>query len=99
MCKFAKVGAVHQDKLNPGETDDPGVVREVKKPWVVNVLLNETPMEFHIDTGAEVTVISDLIFHKLHDTTLLPSTRILWGPSQEALPVRGQFKGKIRIDD
>ena len=43
VCKSAKVGAVHQDKLNPGETDDPflGVVGEVKKPWVVNVLLNK----------------------------------------------------------
>lgn len=62
LCKSAKVGAVHQDKLNPGKTDDPflGVVGEVEKPWVVKVLLNETPMEFHIDTRAEVTVISDL---------------------------------------
>ena len=62
VCKSAKVGKIHQDKLNPGETDDPflGVVGEVEKPWVVKVLLNETPMEFHIDTRAEVTVISDL---------------------------------------
>ena len=28
-------------------------------PWAVTLQLNETPMEFHIDTGAEVTVISD----------------------------------------
>ena len=47
-----KVEAVHQDELNSGETDDPflGVVGEVEKPWVVDVLLNETPMEFHINT-------------------------------------------------
>ena len=60
VCKSAKVGAVLQDKSNPGETDDPflGAVGEDEKPWEVDVLLNKTPMEFHIDTGAEVTVIS-----------------------------------------
>lgn len=35
-----------------------GVVKEDKKLWVVDVLLNKMPTEFNIDTGGEVTVIS-----------------------------------------
>ena len=54
------IGAIFQDKLNPGETDDPflGAVREDKKLWVMDVQLNKIPMEFHIDAGAKVTIIS-----------------------------------------
>ena len=87
------------NKSNPGETDDPFLeaIGEVEKPWVVDMLLNKTPMEFHIDTGSEVTIISDSTFQKLHNTVLLPSVNI--GPSQEALSARGQFRGKIRIND
>ena len=54
------VGAILQDKSNPGETYDPflGTVREDKKVWVMDVQLNKTPMEFHIDARAKVIVIS-----------------------------------------
>jgi len=65
----------------------------------VNALLNETLIEFHIDTGAEVTVISELTFKKLRGVVLLPSLRTLRGPSRETLPAKGQFRGRIRIGD
>ena len=58
--------------MSKGETSFLGVVGEGKKPWVVNGQLNETLMEFHIVTGAEVTLISDLTFQKLHNTVLFP---------------------------
>ena len=58
--------------LSKGETSFLGVVGEGKKPWVVNGLLNETLMEFHIVTTAEVSLISDLTFQKLHNTVLFP---------------------------
>jgi len=29
-------------------------------PWLVKLQLHDTEVKFHIDTGAEVTVISDL---------------------------------------
>ena len=33
--------------------------------WSVTIDINETPMELHIDTGAEVTVISEEAWRKL----------------------------------
>ena len=54
-------------------------------------------MEFQIDTGAEVTVISERDFKRLGEVTLLPSQRILRGPNQTSLSVKGQFSGKLRV--
>ena len=34
-------------------------------PWSVTIDVNETPIELHIDTGAEVTVISEEIRRKV----------------------------------
>ena len=42
-----------------------------KDLWAVTLQLNETPMEFHIDTGAEVTVISE---HASRQTACPPLT-------------------------
>ena len=102
VCKSAKVGVVQKDETNLHDTDDAflGTVGdESEEPWTVNALLNETLIEFHIDTGAEVTVISELTFKKLRGVVLLPSLRTLRGPSRETLPAKGQFRGRIRIGD
>lgn len=102
MCRSAKVGVVQKDETNSHDTDDAflGTVGdESEEPWTVNALLNETLIEFHIDTGAEVTVISDLTFKKLRGVVLLPSLRTLRGPSWETLPAKGQFRGRIPIGD
>ena len=72
---------------------------ETANPWAVTLRLNDKPMEFHIDTGAEVTVISKLTHEKIGSPPLSPSSRTLRGPSSHVLPVYGQFTGILRQGD
>ena len=58
-------------------------------PWTVTIDVNTVPVEFKIDTGADVSVISELTFQELKRVALQPTSRSLTGPSQLPLPVRG----------
>ena len=64
-------------------------------PWAVTLSLNGKPTLFEIDTGAEVTVISQRIHKEIGSLSLNPPKRTLWGPCNRALPVKGQFIGKL----
>ena len=68
-------------------------------PWVVTVWLNDTPVQFQIDTGAEVTVIPTGLYEKLSGASLHPPQRTLRGASQDVLPAKGQFTGRLRRED
>ena len=65
------------------------------KPWTVHILLNKYPVEFQIDTGADVSVIPEELYKKLKATPLHPTGKFLVGPSQDALKVCGQFSGTL----
>ena len=65
--------------------------------WVTKARVNGMLIEFQIDTGAEVTVLSEQDFERLGEMTLLLSQRTLCGPNQNLLPVKGQFSGKIQV--
>ena len=57
--------------------------------------LNGKPTLFEIDTGADVTVISQRIHEEIGSPFLNPPQRTLWGPCNQVLPVKGQFTGKF----
>ena len=57
--------------------------------------LNELPIEFHIDTGADVTVTTEKLYRTLKAPQLQKCSKSLVGPSKEALNVQGQFKGTL----
>ena len=66
-------------------------------PWVVTISLNGSPVEFKIDTGADVSVISDTTYKALaKKTPLKPAKKFLMGPSSQLLDVRGQFTGTLQ---
>ena len=60
-------------------------------PWMVDLLLNGSPVQFKIDTGADVTVLPESTFQQLSGITLQQASRSLRGPSQHPLQVCGQF--------
>ena len=60
-------------------------------PWMVELLLNGSPVQFKIDTGADVSVIPESTFKRLSGITLQQASRSLSGPSQQPLQVCGQF--------
>jgi len=77
-----------------------GVGDKHSPPWKVTLLLNNKPTEFSIDTGADVTVIPKALFECMHSGTSLQATRrTLYGPSNQTLPVKGRFTGKLKWGD
>ena len=58
--------------------------------------MNGTQVEFHIDPGVEVTVISRKIYNELDQPPLQRSGKALKGPGNHNLTVmRSRFKGKL----
>ena len=98
-----KVGEIRVN--NPKEEDAflGGIQKEGDQsdgsPWAVTLSLNGEPTKFEIDTGAEVTVISPSVNRKIGSPALRPAKRTLRGPSNHALPVKGQFMGKLKRGD
>ena len=55
------------------------------KPWTVNILLNKFPVEFQINTGADISVIPEEVYKKFEASPLHPTSKSLVGPSQDTL--------------
>jgi len=54
-------------------------------------LLNSTLIHMKIDTGAEVTAISEKVYQNLQQPTLQKPVKLLHGPGQHPLPVVGHY--------
>ena len=100
VCRSQASVEVIEDRSEPflGIVDSHGG-RTPDDNWVVTVWLNHSPVKFQIDTGAEVMVIPGGVFEKLSGANLQPLQRTLCGASQRALPVIGQFTGKLALGD
>ena len=75
--------------LNSGKTS----------PWTVTLKLEGTDIHFKIDTGAEVTAISERTFKSLKGVTLTKPTKILCSPAGRQMKVLGQFTGTLSSKD
>ena len=100
MCRSSKkVGEVHQE--TPREECDYDQVflgtigTENGNPWIVPLQVMNEIVDFHIDTGAEVSVIPDQVYQQLNSPPLTPPNQTLRGPSNEALQVKGRFSVKF----
>ena len=63
--------------------------------WLAKVKLCDRDTVFQLDTGAEVTAISQHSFKRLGEQKLAPPGKALYGPSHQLLQVAGQFQGKF----
>ena len=61
--------------------------------------VNGVKLKFRIDTGADVTVISNETSELFHETQVLPCERILTGPQRDNLSVSGKFDVKFETDN
>ena len=107
VCRTKSVRAVsttdqedNEDDLFVGVVEEPALltvptISSGIDPWTVNIFLNECPVEFQIDTGADVSVISEDQYQKLKTPGLQPSSKSLVGPSQDKLQVCGKFTGTL----
>ena len=68
----------------------------VNNSWRLSLPLNGVLTEFDIDTGAQVSVISETQHQKIGSPFLSPPAKRLRGPSNYSLPVTGCFTGVLK---
>ena len=99
VCRSkAGVGGVD---TTPEKTDSAfmGTVNGVDtkdNPWAVDLTLQGKPTTLHIDTGAEVTVISEKLWRSIGRPELMAPDRTLRGPDSHVLPTLGKFLGTFQ---
>ena len=92
------VGAVKEN--TSGERVFLGSIRNNEcKPWNIKLSLRGTNLQFKVDTGADVTVISEEQFKRLNFGKLAKSDKTLFGPGNEKLRVIGKFESEIESND
>ena len=88
--------AERQDEFLGGIHVDSADANTATSPWVTQININDRVVNFKIDTGADVTVISDKEYDSVKDGPLSPANKALNGPSQETLEVCGQFTAELQ---
>ena len=68
---------------------------EDSRSWFVNLTLGNKEVSFKIDTGAEVTAVSEKVWIQSKRPRLQVPLKTLYGPAHEPLPVVGQFVGVL----
>ena len=98
MCRSSTMATIQTGTV----TEEPflGTIEEItahkhSNQWMVELELNGQPVKFKIDTGADVTAVSEEIFKKLHGVTLRKTNKSLVGPAKHELMVCGQFTGTL----
>ena len=77
-----------------GEVID--VVNSFQQPWQAEVFVNNSPVKFKIDTGADVSVIPAKLFSDLaNNVTIKRTNKILLGPCNYKLNCIGKFDAKL----
>ena len=71
---------------------------EASKPWNVILQMNGCPVEFKIDSGADVTMVPTELYQPNRDGALLKPKKLLKGPSQIPLSVGGCFIASLEKD-
>ena len=68
---------------------------ETADSWTTTLRVAGRRIQFKLDTGAEVTAISESTYQKLGHIRLQKSSRSLFGPAGQSLTVLGQFMKEI----
>lgn len=64
--------------------------------WKSTINLNGKMEEFKIDTGAEVTAISEEVYVRIGKPKLHVPSKLLNGPAEHSLEVLGEFTGQLK---
>ena len=73
-----------------------GPIGKGESSWMANIPVCGQSLLFKIDTGADVTAISEEDYRKINGKGMLAKpSNILQGPSNQPLPVAGEFIGSL----
>ncbi|XP_033730104.1 uncharacterized protein K02A2.6-like [Pecten maximus] len=75
-----------------------GSIDDSSKPWTVSLCMDGLPVEFKIDTGADVTAIPEVTFNKLKGLELEKTSKLLQGPGKNRLRVLGKFMSTLTTE-
>ena len=77
-----------------------GTIEGERQPsWLVNICVGSSELTFKLDTGAEVTAISENAFRELKGVQYEAPAKKLYGPSHEPLSVVGQFIAEFKYKE
>ena len=62
-----------------------------------SVLVGDKAVSFKLDTGAQVTVITEETYNLLSPSPLKKPSKILYGPVRQNLETIGQFSAKVAV--
>ena len=98
QCFSKSVGEIH----DPPESDDFAFLNTVGSDrgtfWTCTISVNGQNVPFKVDTGAEVTVISEK-YAKLLSQDLQPPSKRLHGPDRQPLSVMGEITTAMTYKD
>ena len=70
--------------------------RKTAKPWMCLLQMNNRPVRFKINTGADMSVIPYSLYRERYDGPLCKPKTSLIGPTQSTLNVTGCFNATIQ---
>ena len=73
------------------------VGKKQNSPWQILDLVGAKLVVFKLDTGAQVTAISEKTYAELQPGPLKKPSKVLYGPAGKTLNVFGQFTAKITV--
>ena len=101
VCRSA--ARVQGIRASPESSDEAflGTVTDGTKgdPWEVELTLEGKPVKLHIDTGAEVTVITEHTWRSIGQPQLESSDRTLRGADSHIITTVGRFTGTFQLGD
>ena len=95
QCLSKTVAELQPDESNLDSAFLDTLTQNSPETWSVKLKLANQALEFKIDTGAEVTAISDVAFRAFKALKLDRPKKMLYGPARTLLKVIGQFEGEL----
>ena len=92
---FSKTVKATTDEVSLDSSFLYAMTSESQTSWNTKLLLDKTTVNFKLDTGAEVTAVTEETFKLLRGIKLSKSSKSLHGPARQSLNVLGQFTGTL----
>ena len=98
VCHTKAVTAVSGEPLGTAYLDTVERYSSSHQPWICHINVNNIPIAFTIDTGAEVTAISEETFRLLNSELSKPS-KALQGPGRKPFSALGTVTVSLKYED
>lgn len=97
QCRTKRVAEITdaREETSPDTAFLDTVDSEQKAVRTATIQLNKQPTKFKLDTGTEVTAISEKTYQDIHCPTISKAQKKLYGPSHQALRTLGTIKGTL----